>query len=158
MNSRRIYGIVAILAMTILLTPLTSCFLASSLISSKYRQAGDYFDSTATLKDNVITIGQKDSGKQLESYSLQFNAPEGKDISIAYRSHIQEFGWFQWSPSGQVVTSEQKTGIETIQIMLFGKDAFMYDVSYRIAIVGQDWQDWVSNGTMAGTPGQNLPI
>ena len=158
-SSRKIHEFVGVLlTTTILLTTLTSCFLASSVISSKYRQAGAYFDSTATLKDNVITIGQKDSGKQLESYSLQFNSPEGKDISIAYRSHIQELGWFQWSPSGQVVTSEQKTGIETIQIMLFGKDAFMYDVSYRIAIVGQDWQDWVSNGTMAGTPGQNLPI
>ena len=158
-SSRKIHGFVGVLlTTTLLLTTLTSCFLASSLISSKYRQAGDSFDSTATLKDNVITIGQKDSGKQLESYSLQFNAPEGKDISIAYRSHIQEFGWFQWSPSGQIVASEQKRGIETLQIMLFGKDAFMYDVSYRIAVVGQDWQDWVSNGTMTGTPGQNLPI
>ena len=148
---------VIVLVVSILLFQITACS-ATSTLTAKYRNAGDTFDLTATAREDTIVIGKKGSGKQLESYSLQFNSPEGKDISIAYRSHIQEFGWFQWSPSGQIVASEQKSGIETLQIMLFGKDAFMYDVSYRIAVVGQDWQDWVSNGTMAGNPGQNLPI
>ena len=157
-NKRLHRIILAVIVATAVMVLCSSCFLNSRVLSGKYRSLGDKFDSSSAIKEDTITIGHKDSGKQLESYSLQFNSPEGKDIAIAYRSHIQEYGWFQWSPSGTEITSEQKSGIESIQIMLYGKDAFMYDVTYRIAVVGQDWQDWVSNGTIAGTPGQNLPI
>ena len=137
---------------------LMSCSVKESIITSRYHLSGDNKDLSSECIENSIVIGQKGSGKSIESYSIQFNSPEGKDITIAYRSHIQGYGWFQWSPSGTEITSEQKAGIESIQIMLSGKDAFMYDVSYRIAAVGQDWQEWVTNGAIAGAPGQNLSI
>lgn len=43
-------------------------------------------------------------------------------------------------------------------MFLYGKDALMYDVSYRVAVAGEDWQEWVDNGAMAGVPDQHRPI
>lgn len=131
---------------------------SNSILSGNYKVAGDSVVSTVSANKDSLVIGEKGSGKSLDSFSLGFCAPDGKDISMAYRSYLQGVGWFQWSPSGQEVAKGQSSGIETVQIMLFGKDMFMYDVSYRIAYVGQDWQDWVDNGAMAGTTDQTLQI
>lgn len=131
---------------------------SKSILSGSYKLAGESVVSTVSSKQDSIVLGQKGSGKALDSFSLDFVSPDGKDISMAYRSYVQGIGWIQWMPLGQEVVNGQNGGIETIQIMLFGKDMFMYDVSYRIACVGQDWQEWVKNGTMAGTTEQTLPI
>ena len=124
----------------------------ASILSASYLLDGDTEYSDSVITDSIITIGQKDSGKCIESYELRFKAPEGEDISIAYRTHIQNIGWYEWSSSGTEISYEHSYGIDTFQIMLFGKDSFMYDVSYRIAVVGEDWQDWVNNGALAGVP------
>ncbi len=130
----------------------------ASILSASYLLAGDSEYSDSVITDSIITIGQKDSGKCIESYELRFKAPEGKDISIAYRTYIQNIGWYEWSSSGTEISYEHSYGIDTIQVFLYGKDAFMYDVSYRIAVVGEDWQDWVSNGALAGIPDVHRPI
>lgn len=130
----------------------------SNVLSAEYRLSGETDCLKAeTIADTVI-VGQKGSGIFIEGYCLEWTSPEGKDISIAYRSHIQDYGWIQWSSSSQEVSYEQYFGVDTIQIMLYGKDAFMYDISYRIAVVGEDWQEWVSNGEMAGVPDAHRPI
>ncbi len=153
------HHLLSLVLMVALAVPLVACaFGNSSILSTDYRLSGDPIGSNSSIEDDTIVIGQKDSGKYIESYSLEWNAPDGKDISIAYRSHIQDYGWVQWSPSGQEVAYEQYFGVDTIQIMLYGKDAFMYDVSYRIAIVGEDWQEWVSDGAVAGIPDEHRPI
>lgn len=136
-----------------------SCGYSKNLcITGKYELSGDFEYTDSEVNNDILVIGQKDAGKCLQGYSLSFTAPSGKDISIAYRSHIQDAGWYEWSGSDTEITYEQYYGIDTIQIFLFGKDAFMYDISYRIAVVGEDWQEWVSNGTMAGTPEEHRPI
>ena len=127
-------------------------------LSGKYELSGDVEYTDAEFNDDVLTIGVKDSGKCLQGYALSYEAPVGKDISIAYRSHIQDVGWYQWSSNGTEITYQQYYGIDTFQLFLFGKDAFMYEVSYRIAVVGENWQEWVSNGSMAGVPEEHRPI
>lgn len=151
--------ILALLLALLLAISAVSCSLSKAEhISGTYRLSGADNDTSTTVTDSVLVLGQKDSGKCLESYSLSFNSPLDKDIRIAYRSHIQDVGWYQWSPSGTEITYQQYYGIDTFQLFLFGKDAFMYDVSYRIAVVGEDWQAWVSNGAMAGVPEEHRPI
>ena len=130
----------------------------NGIVTGKFQMSGDSGYSLVNMSGDTITLGQKGSGKSLSSYILSFSNPSGKDISIAYRSHIKDYGWYEWSPSGQEITNTQKSGIETVQIILYGKDAFMYDVSYRVSIAGKGWQSWVSNGTMAGVPGQGQTI
>ena len=137
---------------------LVSCSADTSLISASYKSAGDSFDSHGEFEDGIITIGKKGSGKFISSYSLDFTAPSGKDISIAYRSHIQDIGWYQWSPSGTDITYQPDYAVDTFQIMTYGRDAFMYEVSYRIAPVGEDWQEWVNSGAMAGETDGQRPI
>lgn len=151
--------LLSIVLVVVLLLALTSCKANDSfVISGKYRLSGAGVDSPGALDGDTLTIGEKGSGKCIEGYSLELNAPEGKDLQLAYRSHIQDAGWYEWSPSGQEITYEQYFGIDTIQIFVFGKDAFMYDISYRICVVGEDWQDWVYNGALAGIPDEHLPI
>lgn len=148
-----------LISVIVLLTNTPSCSISkTAMLSAEYSLSGDSFDSHSSIEDDSIVIGQKDSDRFIESYCLEWNAPDGKDISIAYRSHIQDYGWVQWSSSGQEVAYEQYFGVDTIQIMLYGKDALMYDVSYRIAVVGEDWQEWVSDGAMAGVADVHRPI
>ncbi len=150
--------IVSLLLLTTLVLPISACSGNGRWrLSASYRLSGDLVNSKGSIEETLI-IGQENSGKYIESYSLNWDSPDGNDISIAYRSHIQDYGWCQWSSSGTEIAYEQYYGIDTIQIFLYGKDAFMYDVSYRIAIVGEDWQEWVSNGALAGIPDEHRPI
>ncbi len=138
---------------------LSSCSLFSKYeLSAVYRLHDDEFDTEVKLNEDTLVIGQKDSGRYLESFSVEFEAPSGKDVSLAYRGHVQDAGWIEWMPSGGSVFYAQHYGIDAVQFALMGKDAFMYDVSYRIAVVGEDWQEWVSNGAMAGVPDEHRPI
>jgi len=128
------------------------------LLSGSYTLSGDQSDVTVMSDGNTLMIGQKGSGKFIEGYSLSFTAPDGKDISIAYRSHIQDAGWYQWQPSGTQITYQPYFAVDTFQMMTYGRDAFMYEVSYRVAAVGEDWQEWVSDGAMTGEADEHRPI
>ncbi|MCR5593835.1 MAG: hypothetical protein K6F79_08850 [Saccharofermentans sp.] len=154
----KLLRIVSLITLAAIVLPLTSCAFASSLIYGKYKLSGDSSESKARFADDVLTLGQKGSGKCIEAFTIDINSPDGKDISIAYRSHIQDAGWYDWAPGGQEITYAQYYGIDTIQFMLMGKDAGMFDIEYRIAVVGEDWQEWVSNGTIAGIPEVHRPI
>ncbi len=137
----------------------TSCSLGSNdVLSASYRIHDSVTDNTASFESDTLTIGQKGSGKCLESFSITLNEPNGKDVTIAYRGHIQDADWIGWMPSGSNLFYAQYYGIDAVQFTLFGEDGFMYDLSYRIAVVGEDWQEWVSNGTMAGNPDEHRPI
>ena len=161
--------VISLILCVMLAVPLVSCEAASSvaspsswLLSGGYRMPdGEDVQASASDDDSgvgVLTLGEKDSGSFLEEYEIVFEAPEGKDVQIAYRSHIQDAGWCQWSPSGSEISYAQYYGIDTVQIFLYGADAFMYDVSYRVAVAGEDWQEWAGNGEMAGVPEQHRPI
>ena len=153
--------VISLILCVALAVPLASCEAASSVaspsLSGSYRMP-DGENVQVSVSDDVLVLGAKDSGSFLEEYSIDFEAPSGKDVQIAYRSHIQDAGWYQWSPSGSEIAYAQYYGVDTIQIFLYGADAFMYDVSYRVAVAGEDWQEWVSNGEMAGVPEQHRPI
>ena len=138
---------------------LTACAAGDSgPLSGSYRLRGDSAAKRARLSDGVLTVGKKGSGKALEEFTIGIDVPDDKDISLAYRSHMADDGWCGWTPSGTKVISEDCHDIDTIQLMLIGRDAFMYDIEYRIAAVGEDWQEWGSNGIQLGIPDAQRPI
>lgn len=156
--NRKLVSALIILSVGLSIIACSSEETSRIMLSAEYRLSGDTDNSNSVIADSILTIGQKNSGNYIEGYELLFVAPENKDISVAYRSYIQDAGWYEWSAAGTEITYEQYFAIDTFQLMLYGKDALMYDVYYRIAVVGEDWQEWVSNGTMAGIPDSHRPI
>ncbi len=109
-------------------------------------------------EDHVLTIGQKGSGEFIEGFSIELNTAEIIDVSLAYRAHIQDIGWYDWSPENTNVTYSPGYGIDCVQFMLYGKDACRYKLEYRIAFIGEDWQEWMSDGILVGIIDDDSPI
>lgn len=154
----KLIRVISIAILAAVMLPFAACSKTAPLLSGKYKLSGDRFKRSGSYMSEVLTIGQKGSGKCIEEFEINLNCPEGKDVRLAYRSHIQDAGWYDWSPEGQEISHDRFFGIDTIQFMLMGKDACMFDIEYRIAVVGEDWQNWVTNGTMAGVPEEHRPI
>ena len=148
-RKRRLTVLVTVMAVISVL--LSSCSSeTNSILTGSFRVRDGASDIEAPFESDTLTIGQKGSGECIESFSIALNAPDGKDVSIAYRGHVQDADWVGWMLSGSNLYYVQLYGIDAVQFTLLGKDDFMYDLSYRIAIVGEDWQDWVYNGELAG--------
>jgi C1A family cysteine protease len=83
---------------------------------------------------------------------------ESDDLSIDYRTHIQNLGWQDVKENGQ---TSGATGdglrLEGIQIQL---DPESYDlgISYRTHVENLGWQDWCFDGAMSGSSGQGLRL
>lgn len=118
------------------------------------------------------TIGQS---KRLEAIAISVNtkglkASDGSALTggIAYRTHVQSFGWMNWVTSeanGESTASlinrnafsgtvGQGKRLEAICIELTGKLADEYDIFYRVHVQSYGWQNWTRNGAAAGTVGE----
>lgn len=121
-------------------------------LSGSYTMSNNEEVQESYFHEHVLTIGQKGSGQCVEGFNVDLTVPDGEDVSLACRAHIQNIGWYDWSSEGTTLTYDRGYGIDTVQFMLYGKDACRYDVLYRIAVVGEEWQDWQNNGFQVGLP------
>ena len=77
-----------------------------------------------------------------------------RNVNIAYRTHVQTYGWQGWKYNGQMSgTSGQAKRLEAIRINLTGEMAAHYDVYYRVHAQTYGWLNWAKNGEAAGTAG-----
>ncbi len=88
--------------------------------------------------------------------------PGQDDVNVAYRTHVQSFGWQGWKYNGQMSgTSGLAKRLEGIEINLTNKD---YDggIAYCTHVQTYGWQGadlnkpstWKQDGDMAGTSGE----
>ena len=88
--------------------------------------------------------------------------PGAEDVNVAYRTHVQSFGWQGWKYNGQMSgTSGLAKRLEGIEINITNKD---YDggIAYCTHVQTYGWQGaklddpttWKQDGDMAGTSGQ----
>ena len=88
--------------------------------------------------------------------------PGADDVNVAYRTHVQSFGWQGWKYNGQMSgTSGLAKRLEGIEINLTNKD---YDggIAYATHVQTYGWQGadlnkpstWKHDGEMAGTSGE----
>ena len=88
--------------------------------------------------------------------------PGAEDVNVAYRTHVQSFGWQGWKYNGQMSgTSGLAKRLEGIEINLTNKD---YDggIAYCTHVQTYAWQGadlddpttWKQDGEMAGTSGE----
>ena len=114
-------------------------------------------DLLVTSRDGfmmVMMAGTKGQAKRLEEIRVKLTGDEYSG-SIQYKTHIQSYGWQDWSCNGEKSGSRgQAKRLEGIEIQLTGEVAKHYDVVYRVHCQTYGWMDWVKNGVMAGTSGQ----
>jgi len=87
--------------------------------------------------------------------------PGAQNVNVAYRTHVQSYGWQAWKYNGQMSgTSGQAKRLEGINIELRNKDC-SGDIVYTTHVQTYGWQGsetdqskWFKNGQMAGTSGE----
>ena len=112
---------------------------------------------------NGETAGTSGYAKRLEAIEIQFVEKGGEapkddkesyvSPSIAYRTHVQTYGWqnnvFDGMTSG---TTGKAKRLESISIM--NMTDIPGNVEYRVHVQTYGWQNWKMNGEYAGTVGQ----
>ena len=87
--------------------------------------------------------------------------PGVEDVNVAYRTHVQSYGWQAWKYNGGMSgTSGEAKRLEGINIELRNRDC-KGDIVYTTHVQSYGWQDqldnqlsWKKNGQMSGTSGE----
>jgi len=87
--------------------------------------------------------------------------PGADSVNVAYRTHVQSYGWQAWKYNGQMSgTSGQAKRLEGINIELRNKDC-NGGIIYTTHVQSYGWQGkpedpstWKKNGEMSGTSGE----
>ena len=87
--------------------------------------------------------------------------PGADEVNVAYRTHVQSYGWQAWKYNGQMSgTSGKSKRLEGINIELRNQ-AYSGDIVYTTHVQKYGWQGsetdqskWFRNGQMAGTSGE----
>ncbi len=87
--------------------------------------------------------------------------PGADTVNVAYRTHVQSFGWQGWKYNGQMSgTSGKAKRLEGINIELRNQ-TYSGDIVYTTHVQSYGWQGsetdqtkWFKNGDMAGTSGE----
>ncbi|MBE5954352.1 MAG: hypothetical protein E7257_09455 [Lachnospiraceae bacterium] len=87
--------------------------------------------------------------------------PGADTVNVAYRTHVQSFGWQGWKYNGQMSgTSGKAKRLEGINIELRNQ-AYPGDIVYTTHVQKYGWQGkledqstWKKNGEMSGTSGE----
>ena len=110
--------------------------------------------------------GTEGQAKRLEAIKIELTGEDAGKYDIYYRVHAQHLGWLDWAKNGEEAgTSGLAYRLEAIEIKIVEKDSSApgstthpyekkVNVSYRTHVQSYGWQDYVSEGKMAGTSGK----
>ncbi len=74
---------------------------------------------------------------------------------ISYTTHVQSYGWMDWSDNGEESgTWGQSKRLEALMIRLDPASSLSGSVEYRTHIQTYGWMDWVKDGAESGTTNQ----
>ena len=131
------------------------------------------------FKKNDEMSGTSHQSKRLEAIEIKLDGQMAEHYDIYYRVHAQEFGWLGWARNGERSgTSHYSYRLEAIEIKLmpkgtifseYGEKSTFIDktdgksqpigddkkVSYSTHVQDYGWQDYVTDGAMAGTSGES---
>ncbi|MDP4128433.1 MAG: N-acetylmuramoyl-L-alanine amidase, partial [Bacillota bacterium] len=110
------------------------------------------------------TIGQ---AKEAEAIQMSLTGEMANHYDVYYRVHSKDFGWLDWAKNGQSAgTQGLAKKLEALEIVLVAKGGaapgptvkpFLTKPSVTYASHVQDigWQDFVADGALSGTQGQD---
>ena len=121
-------------------------------------------------KDGIVSVSAKafeaKAGESpIVNYAPTSNTnpivPGAQNVNVAYRTHVQSYGWQAWKYNGQMSgTSGEAKRLEGINIELRNKDC-SGDIVYTTHVQSYGWQGklsdqstWKKNGEMSGTSGE----
>ena len=113
---------------------------------------------------NDQTAGTIDYGKRVEAVQVKLvrkgaaapgsTANTYKQAEIKYRTHVQTYGWKDYSYDGETSgTTGKAKRLEAIQIRFPDAKMNQY-IQYKTHVQTYGWQNWVTGGNTAGTSGQ----
>lgn len=120
-------------------------------------------------KKNNELAGTTGERKKIEAIEIKLSGEAEKKYDVYYRVHCQNFGWLGWAKNGESAgTAGYSYRMEAIQIQLVEKgsdnlpgigDAFKQKfLTYQAYIQGNQIQDSVSDGEVAGTEAKKLRL
>lgn len=128
--------------------------------------------------------GTTGEAKRLEAIKIKLTGSAANLYDVYYRVHAQTYGWLNWAKNGEEAgTQGLAKRLEGIQIVVcakgtFNPDAYTYKsdnanrfiskdgstpvvadspvptVMYKTHVQTFGWENWVTNGTVAGTQGK----
>ena len=114
-----------------------------------------------------IPFDAKEGSSPIVNYPSTSNTnpivPGTEDVNVAYRTHVQTYGWQGWKYNGQMSgTSGESKRLEGIEMKLTNKD-YEGGIAYTTHVQTYGWQGtdlddpstWKTNGEMAGTKGES---
>ena len=121
-------------------------------------------------KDGIVSVSAKafeaKAGESpIVNYAPTSNTnpvvPGANTVNVAYRTHVQSYGWQAWKYNGQMSgTSGEAKRLEGINIELRNKDC-SGGIVYTTHVQSYGWQGklsdqstWKKNGEMSGTSGE----
>ncbi|MGM9978486.1 MAG: L,D-transpeptidase family protein [Clostridium sp.] len=90
-----------------------------------------------------------------------YNSQENSKIHVNYSLHMQSIGWQEFKNDGEIAgVPDGSLRAEGIKINIVSDDETIKNmkslISYCAHVQGQGWQEWVSDGEIAGTFGKSL--
>ncbi|MBO5386825.1 MAG: hypothetical protein J6A59_01595 [Lachnospiraceae bacterium] len=114
-----------------------------------------------------IPFDAKEGSSPIVNYPSTSNTnpvvPGTDDVNVAYRTHVQTYGWQGWKYNGQMSgTSGESKRLEGIEMKLTNKD-YEGGIAYTTHVQTYGWQGadlnkpstWKADGEMAGTSGES---
>ncbi|AQS52675.1 hypothetical protein BW727_100267 [Jeotgalibaca dankookensis] len=97
----------------------------------------------------TTTVGDKEAKLEVE-----VKAPVVGDLSVAYQTHVESFGWQKKVADGQLSgTVGSAKRLEAITLELLNKNV-SGSIHYQTHVQSYGWMDWSENGQMNGTEGK----
>ena len=86
------------------------------------------------------------------SESVNLGVTDTGKPSIAYKAHVQSYGWMPVQRDGATAGTVGKA--KRLEALLINISGVKGGIRYSTHVQGIGWQDWKQNGQMAGTTGQ----
>ncbi|MBR3317873.1 MAG: hypothetical protein IKG21_08690 [Atopobiaceae bacterium] len=131
---------------------------SGSVVYQTHAQTYGWLDE---VSDGELS-GTSGESKRLEAIKISLRGAIANTHDVWYRCHVQTYGWQGWVKNGALAgTSGQSKRVEALQIRLVKKGdpapspQAATGVEYRTHVQTYGWQDWVANGSTAGTSGES---
>ena len=107
---------------------------------------------------NGVGAGTTGQNKRLEAFKLKLEVPDGLEVKVMKRAHVQDFGWLDPVYGDDDICGTVGLGkeLQAIQLQLYGKDADQYEIWFQLHVQNKGWMNWMSGGELAGTVGLAL--
>ena len=122
------------------------------------------------VQDGALA-GTTGTNNAVEAMRIKLTGEVAEKYDVYYRAHISNFGWLEWTQNGQTAGSVgYSLPVEAFQIKVVAKDSadkpatgercylseeLIPPILYAAHVSDIGWQNWVRDGEIAGTTGQN---